>query len=268
MKHNKKRNTAFLFESLVKELTRATLSKNLKLKNVVMSILREHFHKDSILHKELTLYKTLCEISNVEKDIAEKIVSEVKRVYHSLGQQKIFDEQTEVIKKINSGLSKDIYKNFISNYKTLASISQLFSDKTPIASRVILETRIIEEMCSERKSTRLLKPMDNLTYNVFVKKFNDKYGSVLTESQKDLLSQYVIYSPDTVTEFKMYISDEISRLKERLSSVSIRESLEGDSELIEKSTQILEVLSNFKNEQINDGMIKKILKIQSLVSEL
>jgi len=268
MKHNKKRNTAFLFESLVKELTKATLAEDLKFKNAILAILKEHFHKDSVLHKELTLYKTLCEVSGIEQDIAEKILVEVKRVYHSLSQQDIFDEQTEVIKKVNSDLSRDVFRNFVSNYKTLASISQLFSDKTPIASRVLLEKKIVEEMCSTRESTMLLKPIDNLTYNVFVKKFNDKYGTVLSESQKDLLSRYVVYSPDTVTEFKMYVSDEISRLKQELSSVALNESLEQDKELVEKSIQILEMLSNFKNEQINDGMIKKILKIQGLVSEI
>ena len=122
MKHNKKRNTAFLYESLVKEMTKAVLRADIEAREAVSSILKEHFHNNSILHRELSLYKTLCEVRSVERGTAEKILTEVKRVYHSLGEQEIFDEQSQVIKKINTNLSKNVYNNFISNYKTLASI--------------------------------------------------------------------------------------------------------------------------------------------------
>ena len=84
MKHNKKRNTAFLYESLVKELTKAALRSDMVAKKAISSILKEHFHVNSVLHRELGLYKTLCEVRNVEKNTAEKILNEVKRVYHSL----------------------------------------------------------------------------------------------------------------------------------------------------------------------------------------
>jgi len=39
MKHNKKRNTAFLYESLIKEMTKAIVRSDLKTKQVVTSIL-------------------------------------------------------------------------------------------------------------------------------------------------------------------------------------------------------------------------------------
>ena len=268
MKHNKKRNTAFLFECLVKELTKATLRSDTKTKHAIVSILREHFHTNSVLQKELTLYKTLCEISEVEKTVAEKILVEVKRVYHTLGEQDIFDEQTEVIKKINTDLSKSVFKNFVSNYKTLASISQLFNPKTPIPNRVLLEQNIIDSMCACREKTDVLKPIDNLTYNVFVKKFNEKYGTTLNESQKDLISRYVVLSPESATDFKMYVSDEIGRLKEKLSAFHLTEEAKKDDSLVHKNLEILEILSDFSNQQINDNMIKKILKIQGLVSEI
>ena len=91
------------------------------------------------MHRELNLYKTLCEVNNVEKSTAEKILAEVKRVYHALGEEEIFDEQSQVIKKINTDLTKTVFNNFVSNYKTLATISQMFSNKTPISKKVILE---------------------------------------------------------------------------------------------------------------------------------
>ena len=59
MKHNKKRNTAFIYETLSRELTKAIVDKNDNKKKVVLAIIKEGFGNDTTLAKELTLYKTL-----------------------------------------------------------------------------------------------------------------------------------------------------------------------------------------------------------------
>ena len=142
MKHNKKRNTAFLYQTLVREMTKAALQLDNDSKNKIASILKEHFNTSSPLHRELNLYKTLSDVLGVSKDTAEKILSEVKRTYHTLGEQEIFDEQSEVIKKINTDVGKQVFNNFISNYKTLATISQMFNNKTPISKKVTRAKKI------------------------------------------------------------------------------------------------------------------------------
>jgi hypothetical protein len=267
MKHNKKRNTAFLYESLVKEMTKAALHSDTNAKNLIASILREHFHTSSVLHKELNLYKTLCEVRNVERRTAEKILTEVKRVYHNLGEEEIFDEQSRVIKKINTSLSKKVYSNFISNYKTLATISQMFSSKTPITKKVILEDSLVEQMTKASDERQVMRPIDNITYKMFVQKFNDKYGSTLNEHQKYLLSRYVTLSPENAVEFKLYVNDEIARLKEVVKSLQSRKEVLLDESLSHKNREVLAVLESFKKQRINDDMIRKILKMQALAVE-
>lgn len=267
MKHNKKRNTAFLYESLVKEMTKSILRSDKSKTSVIASILTEHFHTNSVLHKELNLYKTLCDVNGLQKDTAEKILTEVKRVYHTLGEEEIFDEQTEVIKKINTNLDKNVFKNFVSNYKTLASISQMFSSKTPISRRVILEGNIVQHMSRTSAGRIKMKPIDNITYNVFVEKFNKKYGDSLNENQKELLSRYVTLSPENSSEFKLYLGDEIVRLKECLKQLNSKKEVILDENLSNKGKEIYGVLDSFKNEPINDNMIKTVLKIQALVAE-
>jgi hypothetical protein len=267
MKHNKKRNTAFLYESLVKELTKAALRSDMAAKKAISSILKEHFHVNSVLHRELGLYKTLCEVRNVEKNTAEKILNEVKRVYHSLGEEEIFDEQSQVIKKINSNLSRNVFRNFVSNYKTLATISQMFSSKTPITNRVILEGTLLDLMTSPPDKFKPMKPVDNIAYRIFVQKFNDKYGSSLNEDQKNLLTRYVTLSPETAVEFKTYINDEVSRLKESVKRLQGKKELLLDESLRRKNDAVLELLESFKVQEINDDMIKAVLKMQALAME-
>ena len=61
MKHNKKRNTAFLFEVLSKELTKQILRKDKEKQKVILETLKLFFAKDTVLNKELKLYKYLAE---------------------------------------------------------------------------------------------------------------------------------------------------------------------------------------------------------------
>lgn len=267
MKHNKKRNTAFLYETLVKEMTRAALRSDEAAKKAVASILKEHFHTKSILHRELVLYKTLCEVRNIQRPTAEKILVEVKRVYHTLGENDIFDEQSQVIKKINTNLSKNVYNNFISNYKTLATISQMFNSRTPITKKVILEDYVVDQMTSTPNEQQSMRPIDNITYKMFVQKFNDKYGSTLNENQKYLLSRYVTLSPENAIEFKLYINDEVARLKEVLKRMQNKKEVLLDESLSNKNREILSVLDSFRSQTINDDMIKTILKVQALAVE-
>ena len=59
MRHNKKRNTAFIYEILTKELTKAILDKNAEKKLSIMGILKEHFTRSAPLAEELNLYNVL-----------------------------------------------------------------------------------------------------------------------------------------------------------------------------------------------------------------
>ena len=61
MKHNKKRNTAFLYESLVKELTKAIVRQQEERKGKIIKIIKENFAKGSLLEQDLNLYKSILE---------------------------------------------------------------------------------------------------------------------------------------------------------------------------------------------------------------
>ena len=61
MKHNKKRNTAFLYECLVKELTKAIVRNDSDLKSKITEVIKENFKKGTILKKDLDIYNSLLE---------------------------------------------------------------------------------------------------------------------------------------------------------------------------------------------------------------
>ena len=59
IKHNKKRNTAFVFESLMREATVAIIKDDQPRKDTVIKIIKEHFKPDSILKQHLECYRSL-----------------------------------------------------------------------------------------------------------------------------------------------------------------------------------------------------------------
>ena len=52
-RHNKKRNTAFLYEILVRELTKAIVEKAFHKKRSALKLIKEFYYEGSVLYKEL-----------------------------------------------------------------------------------------------------------------------------------------------------------------------------------------------------------------------
>ena len=262
LKHNKKRNTAFLFESLIKELTKAVMNKDQKTKNIVLTILKENFRFNKTLGRELDIYKSLYETRDLNKEVASRMINEAKRVYSNLNQQTIFQSQSNVINDVNKKLSPAVFSNFMSNYKDLATIAQIFDQEIPMRTRVLLEQYVIDSMSEINKESKSsIKPIDNIVYREFTKKFNDKYSNSLLPEQKNLLSKYITSFSDNEVDFKVYLNEEIARIKALI---------KGSNKLNEQKNQdeLIKLIENFRHTEINSEMIEKVLKLQSLVREI
>ena len=268
LKHNKKRNTAFVYEALVRELTKSAVKNDKSKMNKIKTIIKEHFSKDSTLKEELGIYKSLYETSGLDKDVAEKVMVEAKIAYSKLDKSKIFREQSNLIKVINRSLGTSVYTNFVPNYKSLASIYSIFSDSSDVKQKVLLEQKLLENLSKEQKQPEEKSPIDNLIYKSFVKRFNEKYKNQLNESQKNLLTRYVTSFVDGGLELKVAMNEEIGELKKKLSTVSEHPLISRDEHMRAKAEKVLALLESYKTKEIDLGMIQEVLKIQSLVEEL
>ena len=268
-KHNKRRNTAFLYEALIRELTKASIRENNEKQQQVVKVLKEFFRKGAILAQELELYKTLYNTTNVKEKQAEKILAEVKKVFFALDHNEIYKQQSRLISKINKGISPKVFNNYVPNYKSIATIAQIFNKKMPIKNKVLLEGQIINKMAygattlKESASPKL----NNATLKLFSKKFNSVYGELLGE-QKELLSKFVSSFKDNGLELKMFLNEEIGRLKKELNNSLDEPLIKEDAELQKKTEEVLKLLDNFSGQYINEDMLKKILNVQKLVREI
>tara|TARA_R100001594_G_scaffold123411_1_gene159845 strand:+ start:383 stop:1213 length:831 start_codon:yes stop_codon:yes gene_type:complete len=268
-KHNKKRNTAFLFEALVRELTKTVVTENREKKAEVLQVMQKHFSKGSVLSKELSLYKSLNEDTNMKPGLAEKLLYEVKIDYHSLDKKEIFNAQSALINDINKKLSKSVMSNFVPNYKNLATVYQILNPGglSPKA-RVILEEEFVKELSTETEPTASLPPIDNLALKTFVNKFNKEYSGSLLSEQKDLLNKYITSYRDNGLELKIFLNEELDKIKNKLKEAVKSPSNKLDSFAAEKTNRVLNIIESFKQKEIDTSMIEAVLKIQKLTKEI
>jgi len=267
-RHNKKRNTAFLYETLIRELTKSIVRKDNNRKSIAISILKEHFNKNTFLYKELQLYKDIASTADLDSHTAEKYIFELKSEHSKLNKENIFKEQSAVIAKINKLLSKSVFSNFVPNYKNLATVSQLFDDDVTVRKRVLLEKKIIESLISsENQDDKEIVPISKLAYRTFIEKYNSQYGELLDE-QKSLLNCYITSFSNDKIELSIYLNEEIGRLKEVIQSSLELDEVKSDSRMVDSTNSILNLMEGFKKTPIDKDIIKQVLKIQNLAKEI
>lgn len=267
-RHNKKRNTAFLYETLVRELSKTMLTKQADRQKVVATALREHFRKGTELSKELNVYRALLESDNLQKPIAEKLLSEAKRLHGTIDKRKLFSEQSALIRFMNKYISKDIFANFVPNYKNLATISQILNDDTSIKRRVLLEGEVVEYLCgTQTKSVETLQPIDDITYKTFVQKYNEQYSGLL-EEQRVLLNHFILSFSDNGLALKTYLNEEVGRLKKIIKVGLEQNEIKQDQDMLDASNKVLQIMNEFAKKPIDESMVRTVLKVQDLAKEI
>lgn len=266
-KHNKKRNTAFVFEALAREATVAIIKGDTERKAKVVSIVRKHFTGDSLLKKDLECYRSLYENQNLDETTSKKIVEAVMAAKRLIDPEGLFKQQTEVINDINKELSPATFNNFVPNYKSLATIAKMFNTSSP-KQAVMLESKIVDGMTGVIEE-QAMQPIDSLTYTTFTKKFNEKYGSSLLREQKELLNHYISSFSTDDLETKIYLNRELGRLKQSLSEAAQVDEIANDPEMIRKTDAVRQRLDELSGEtKLNESTLMTILKTQELVKEI
>lgn len=268
MKHNKKRNTAILYESLICELVKQTMKKNDK-RRVVINIIKEFFNKNTELYKELQLYRSLYD--NVEETASidsKRLQEEVRSEYDNLNHDKIRKEKNRIIDCINKQQGSDVYNNFIPSYKHQATIHQWFNKPSNIKKRIVLENTILSSLSqhSNQSQEKIVKH-DNVTLKSFNKLFEKKYNEKLNKYQKRLQSEYALSKDENDLSLKVFLNEEQKSLKKRIKKVMNEERYKEDEEMKAKYGQILEHLDSYKEKNIDRDIILKIMEMYEVLEE-
>jgi hypothetical protein len=282
IKHSKFKNTGFIFELLVRQITSEIMSG--KENSKAEKILKEYFSGKKELSKELKLYQYLINEKYNSENKAEKFVETVCEARKRLDEQKLMKEKYNLIKEIKEAYDIDEFtKSSISNYKNLASIYKIFEatvTKESFEPKDIVNSKftVVENMINssiENKDKKLndrvfeeYKKQDEevrmLSYKMLVENFNKKYNN-LSAGQKNLLKEY-INNINNTGKLKEYVNEEVNTLSEGLKEVG--------SKISDKVTKIklAETIANIKKiksvKKIKEQHLSAMMMTYELLKEL
>lgn len=260
---------------LVRKLTSEALTSD---KSLTIDIIKKYFGNNTELSKELHLYNALVKEQFKSDAKALDYIRTIKLAHSRLNQSNLKRQRYNLVKEISDNfVFENVSKLRISNYKVLASINMLFEYdeldnpkqisecKSVIVDHVLLSKSVkpekdalIETYSAQERDMRLL------SYKLLVDKFNTKY-SVLSESQKQLLNQYITHVDDTET-LKVYIKKVIPSIKTKLAE---QVSLITDPVTQIKVKKLSEMLCNVETmKTIKESHILSLLRYFDLITEL
>jgi hypothetical protein len=281
IKHSKFKNTGFIFELLVRQITSEIMSTN---NSVAEKILKENFNSKKELSKELKLYQYLINEKYNSESKAEQFINTICEARKRLDEKKLIKEKYNLIKQLKETYNIDEFiKSPVSNYKTLASIYKIFEvssteeqyDPTDIvSSRFTIAENIINTSIQNKDSKiknavleeyrKQDEDLRAISYKFLVENFNKKYKN-LTNDQKGLLREY-INNINNTGKLNAYVSEEVSKLVGGLKEVG--------SKITDKVTKIklAETISNIRKiksaKRVKEEHLSAMMMTYELLGEL
>jgi hypothetical protein len=284
VKHTKFKNASILFELLTRQVT-ADILANIE-ESKALKLIKKYFNTKTELGKENQLYQALINQKFVNENKANHFIDAVVSSHQKLNKSELRNMKYNLIKEIRESYSGDnFFKANINDYKLLASIFKLFrfsslnEDVSPIevveARYVVLENILNKTVVNKANDTEFDSLMENyknqdkdvriLAYQMLVKKFNEKYKTLLDENQTKLIKLYFNDKCQDVT-LSDFIKTEINRLspifKKKINSV-------GNDIIKIKLTEAYNQLQTLQTIKfIKEAHVASLLKFYELMKEL
>lgn len=225
--HSKIKNTAIIFDILTRQVISDAMNEGKS--STSLSIIKQHFNKNTILNKELLLYQALVQGHYSNERQAEHLIEAVLQNRKRLDPVLLKKAKYGVIKSMKESYDVEkLFKTGLPQYKLYASIYRIFeSQDEEVDSLFLVESRecVVEHlMRSKQPITNNVvdefmkqdKDIRSLAQKMMVEKFNKKY-SILSERQRNLLKLYISSTTNAI-KFKDYLAEECTLIKKELST--------------------------------------------------
>lgn len=278
MRHNKKRNTALLYEFLIRHISKCLIDKNHEESNKTVSLLKRHFGSGP-LREELRLTNSLLANRVKTLEYATKIIDQVCDERAKIDSQGLDRAKSKLIREVNELFDPNqIYAYKIPDYVVYASVQMLLNEqaaqKLDSVERIKLQERIAQHLLREEKTESVkdaikLNPNYNgAVYKLVLRKFDEKYSQTLSEAQKKLLTKYAV---SLVTENKKVVASairhEVEHAESQLAFIKDPE-VAKDKDLLNKISECRDRMRKVDPDDISDTTIVKVLRFMALANEV
>lgn len=274
--HNKKRNVGITYELLLRSVSSALVEGDKDRAQRALSILENHFKKDSEIFKEFRVFKAISGSSVSNPTHASAVLSESRSSIRRIDHKKSEREKSLLIRDINHNLSDgDFYNRRIPNYRSLALVQTVINewkqlDSADLSRMISLESQVIDHLTSsaEQKPPVEVKVGDNvdsLVVKIMNEKFNTRWGSKLSAAQREILNEYITITDETTPKFV----EKARAIKEgAIKSISLACEKTKNGILREGSSSVRSQIDNLNVEDVNDDLAMKLLTLTSLIQEV
>lgn len=281
IKHSKFRNTGFLFELLVRQVTSDILNNR---KGIAEGLLKKYFNSKTELSNELKLYQFIVSERYNSENRAERFVDAVVESRAKLDEKKILKEKYNLIKEIKDNYSiEEFLRSQIPNYKVLASVYKIFEYKTNTEQNydpkdfVNTKYTLVEHLIGKTPTTKTLaestiatelkkedKEIQLLSYKMLVDSFNQKYSN-LNDKQKGLLKEYINSFTNSDT-LKVHFTTEVKSLIKEFKSAANKINDKVTKIKLAETINQLNKISNIT--KVKDSHITSLMMCYELEKEL
>lgn len=277
--HNKKRNTALLYEFLIKTISSALVENDKRKSSIALKIIRRYFKSGTELYKEFRIFNALIKTTVSSDSVGTSILKEARAAVESLNHEMLDKEKSLLIRNINHAINdENFYDQPVSEYRMYASIQTLFNEwQKPVGTADIAllanyENQLREWLISEKKkedhtiidetpgTTRLLM-------KIMMKKLNEKYSVSLNNDQREIIKAYAFSTAnDNQTTIKKKLEEVQGTLLEAIDVYTTQNS---------NNTFVIDKLQNAKSKilsesfnTVDDATVSKFMLYSSLQHEL
>ncbi len=277
--HNKKRNVGVVYELLLRRVSECLINEDTEGAQKTLNIISKRFRKGTALYKEFRLFRALAKSEVSDRNIAQAIISEAKYAARETDAKQLDREKSQLIREMNYTLGdSNLYRRFIPNYKTLATIQVLLNDwrdgsSANIERIAMYESKVIDHLVEEKKTLNLEEEVDYnvdpLVVKIMSEKLNKKYSNKFDSDQQEILKIYSFASLEEGTESRNQIENLLENVKSKVvSSVDNLEKTTENETLREKIELVRSQIINESKKDLSDQKIVRFLTLIDLCKEI
>lgn len=277
--HNKKRNTALLYEFLIRTISSALVEDNKRKSATALKILRRYFKPGTQLYKEFRIFNALVKTTVSGDAVATSILKEARTAIESLDYNVLDREKSLLIRSINHMIKdENFYDQPIAEYRLYATIQTLFNEwrkpagTADIVSLASYENQLREWLITEKKkedhtlidetpgTTRLLM-------KVMMKKLNEKYSESLNDDQREIIKAYAFSAAnEDQTTIKKKLEEVRSGLLEAIDVYMVQK--QDNTFVVNKLQDTKSRILSESLDVVDDSTVSKFMLYSTLRQEL
>lgn len=215
-RHNKKRNIGLLREFFSLYMAKAIVENRMSDYAKAKSLWLKYVNPKTKMYEEFQVFTTLYEYSTNAREIGLELLKRTKQICEKQSQEELDREKTMMLSEITKLPRGDkFFEQNVPGYKNLATTQVLINAWRGtgnvvgnLSEMIKLEEAVLSNMADNKKpmleqvsfdgvadAHKVLsenkEQVDSLVFKIFLEKFNDRYGSLLSESQVTLLKGFL-----------------------------------------------------------------------------